>query len=83
MKPGVLQDLAELREPLVVARVDRIDLLLRLRDVASGFSRPIICQLLLCRQSSDFSRAVNAAGTQTSMSFHRNLNPRGSTPTIV
>ena len=33
MESGVLQNLAELRKPLVVARVDRVHLLLRERDV--------------------------------------------------
>ena len=40
--------------------------------MAPGFSRPNCCQLLLCRDSSDFSRAVNAAGRNSWMSGLRN-----------
>ena len=51
--------------------------------VAPGFSRATYDQLLLWRESSDFSSAVNASGIQTLTSGSRKPKPCGSTPTTV
>ena len=63
VESGIRQDFLEGGEAFHVPRVERVELLLCLRDLRPGLSRPIIDQLLLCRESSDRSSAVNDSGT--------------------
>ena len=64
MEARVDEELPVLRKPVEISGVERVDLLLRLLDVAPGFSLAMFCQLLLWRVSSDFCSAVNASGRQ-------------------
>ena len=50
---------------------------------APGLSRPIIDQLLLCRESSDRSSAVNDSGTHNLISGSTNVKSAGRMPMIV
>ena len=67
MEAGIDEQLFEFGESFEVGGVQRVDLRLRLRGVAPGFSRAIIAALLLCRASSDLSLAVNIIGVQNSI----------------
>ena len=52
-------------------------------NVAPGLSRPTIDQLLLWRESSDFSSVVKPSGIHSFTAGSRKEKPAGSTPTIV
>jgi hypothetical protein len=63
LKPGILNQLAELRQLLGVALVDDVELC-HAYQRHPGCSRAIMAQLLLCRASSDICCGVSANGIQ-------------------